>query len=529
MRDSFAGTGKLVRLILRRDRFLLPLWILLPALLVVITASTFADLYPTAAAREGLAVTFSSPSLVALYGPTYNSSIGGLTTARAGAWPIIVALITLLTVIRHTRTDEEAGRRELVSATVVGRNATLAAALIVTVAGNLAAAAVTALGLIAQDMPVAGSIALGLMLATGGIVFAGVGAVAAQLSQTAGGARGISIGVLGLAFVARIIGDTRGVEAISWLSPFGWASRLRPYADEQWWVLLLVAAVFVLLTSAASVLSSRRDLGGGVLPERVGRPSASPALRTSTALAWRLQRPTLLGWIIGAGLYGVVLGGVAAAAVDFLKEAPELQIYFGQVGGAKGLADVFLATILGLLAMIASAYAVQAALKLRSEEESMRAEQLLATSVPRWRWMASHVAFALLGPAVVLAANGLITGVSYGATTGDMAREIPRVLGAAMVRLPAVWVIVGIAVALFGLLPRLARATYGLVLAIFLLAWLGPLFDLPEWVLDLSPFTHVPALPGGEFDLMPLVWLSAIAVVLIAVGFVGFRRRDTPA
>jgi ABC-2 type transport system permease protein len=44
--------------------------------------------------------------------------------------------------------------------------------------------------------------------------------------------------------------------------------------------------------------------------------------------------------------------------------------------------------------------------------------------------------------------------------------------------------------------------------------------------MDVSPYAHTPRLPGGDFSATPVIWLTAIAVALMAVGFVGFRRRD---
>jgi len=45
-------------------------------------------------------------------------------------------------------------------------------------------------------------------------------------------------------------------------------------------------------------------------------------------------------------------------------------------------------------------------------------------------------------------------------------------------------------------------------------------------VLDLSPFAHVPKLPGADASAAPLLWLALVVVALAAVGLLGFRRRD---
>ena len=55
---------------------------------------------------------------------------------------------------------------------------------------------------------------------------------------------------------------------------------------------------------------------------------------------------------------------------------------------------------------------------------------------------------------------------------------------------------------------------------------LREVLGLPDWARRLSPFSHVPALPGGEMAWGPLVVLLVIAGALILVGMLGFRRRD---
>ena len=101
-------------------------------------------------------------------------------------------------------------------------------------------------------------------------------------------------------------------------------------------------------------------------------------------------------------------------------------------------------------------------------------------------------------------------------------------LAAALVQLPAVWVLIGIAVTAIGALPRLTMVAWVALLTFVLLGQLGPLFELPEAVMNVSPFAHIPRLPGGEVSLPPLVWLVVTAAALTAAGLVTLRRRDVP-
>ena len=99
-------------------------------------------------------------------------------------------------------------------------------------------------------------------------------------------------------------------------------------------------------------------------------------------------------------------------------------------------------------------------------------------------------------------------------------------LGGALAQAPAACVITGIVVALFGLAPRFVVAGWGVLAAFVLLGELGPLFELDQRLLDVSPFAHVPRIPGDELTLAPLVTLTAVAAMLILAGLQGFRRRD---
>jgi len=96
-----------------------------------------------------------------------------------------------------------------------------------------------------------------------------------------------------------------------------------------------------------------------------------------------------------------------------------------------------------------------------------------------------------------------------------------------MGQLPSVLVLAGVAIALFGLLPGASVAgawsALGLVVLINLF---GQVLQLSHWVLDISPFTHAPRLPGGTVTAAPLLWLCALAVAASAAGLAGLRHRD---
>src|SRR4029453_16187971 len=81
---ALTGTGKLVRLILRRDRVLLPLWILIFTGLMTSIVASFQGLFPTAAERQSYATASAAdPGFTSLYGPLHGSSLGELSVWRA--------------------------------------------------------------------------------------------------------------------------------------------------------------------------------------------------------------------------------------------------------------------------------------------------------------------------------------------------------------------------------------------------------------------------------------------------------------
>lgn len=529
-RDGFAGTGTLLRLALRRDRIIATVWILLFVIMAASSSSASQDLFTTLESRVRAASAVNdTPAMLALYGRVFDpTSLGAVSLIKLGAMgAALVALVALFTVIRHTRAEEEAGRSELLGAAVVGRYAQLTAALLMSVGVSVLLALLTGLSLVGTGLPASGAFAFGLAWAGAGIAFAAVGALAAQVTESARAARGIAAAVLAAAYLLRAAGDAAGSDTstwLSWLSPIGWAQQVRPFAGDRWWVLFYLLVFAVLVSVAAYLLVARRDHGAGLLAQKPGRPSASPALRSPLALAARLQRGGLSGWLVGMALGGLVVGSIASQVGEFL-DSDQAKDMIMKLGGQRGLIDAFLSAEMGILAVVVSAYGISAAMRLRAEEASLRAEPILATRVSRLRFATSHIVVAIVGSTSLLLTVGVFAGFAHGLAGGDMA-AFGRVLGAALVHLPAVWVLTGITVLAFGVAPGLIMAGWGALVVFLLLGQLGSVLGLPQWAMDVSPFTHTPKLPGGEFSLTPIVWLTLVAAALVAAGLAGFRRRD---
>jgi ABC-2 type transport system permease protein len=535
-----AGTGALARLAFRRDRIMLPAWVYVITVLIASNSYSLGKLYPTAIARDALASSGGrNPALVFLYGRFWGESLGAVSAWRYGVWAaIFAALMSIFIVIRHTRADEEAGRLELVGSAAVGRLAALTAALLVAVAANVLLTVLLVIVLIVIGLPAAGSVAFALAITTCSLAFAAVAALAAQLTASARAARGIAIGVLGAAYLLRAVGDASAVSGISvltWLSPLGWTEQIRPYTEDRWWVLALPLALTAAATAAAYLLSVVRDHGAGLLPDRPGRPAASAWLRgpryLPLGLAWRLQRGTLYGWAAGFAFTFAASGAAAKGIGSLLGGSQQLRNAFTRLGGEAGITDAYLAAIMSLAGLAAAAYATSAVLRLRTEETGGQAEPLLATATSRIRWGLSHIAVAVVGTAALLAVAGVAAGLGYGLRTGSAGPEVAKLLGAAMVQLPASLAVAGAAVVLFGLAPRASVAgAWTVVGVVVLIALFGQVLQLSQWILDVSPFAHVPKLPGAAVTLhttgAPLLWLALAALALAAVGLAGLRRRD---
>ncbi len=519
------GVGRLLRVNLKRDRWLLLWWGLGGMLLYVSQAISVDGLYATQAEFDRAAASMqNNAALIAMAGPARAlNTVGGQVTWQATAFGAIVAgLMSMFIIGRHTRGEEESGRDELLRAAAVTGAAPMIAALLTALIANLLLGVLVSVSLILYPLAAADSIALGLGLTLVGLVFSGTALLAAQLTTTTRAMYGLCGVFIAVAYVLRAVGDV-GNAAFSWVSPIGWYQGMHAFSGLRWWPALLLLVAAAAATLSAYAVFGMRDFGSGVFAARSGPAHAGRSLVGGPGLAWRLHRGPILGWAIGLFLTGLAYGSMGTDVADLIGESQTSRDLFVQTSG--DLVDGFYATALLLLALIASGYAISASQRPRGEEEAGRVESLLATALSRRDWLLGHVAATLLGVVVVVLAGGWGIGTGYALVTGDTG---------ALVRFP-----VGILgyVAPVLVLSALGRLLYGLSPRLGVLAWLslafavvvmlfGDLFRLPQWLQDLSPFEHLALVPAEPFRWPPVLALLAVAGLVSVAGQWAFARRD---
>lgn len=530
--SSVTGVGHLLRLILRRDRVRLPLWLVGLGGSIVASALAVPPLYDTPEKVAGYARTVgTSPVSYLMSGRQVGlDTIGGIVANEISQVAQLgVCLMVVFLVVRHTRAEEESGRAELLRSTVLGRHAATLAGLVYGIVAAVLLGAITSISMLAADLPVGGSLTYGVGLALLGVAYTAITLVAVQVSTSARGALGLAGAAVAVGYLVRGVGAMQD-NALVWLSPFGWAQGMNAFGDERWWPALLLLVFTALLLALAVRLMAHRDFGGGLLATRPGPPRASRLLDTPFGLATRLQRGLLIGWAVGLFLLGVLYGAVIPTVPDLIESNPEMADVVGASGQAAedALIDAFLGYIYLFMALIACGFIVASVLRLGTEEEVGRAEVVLATPVSRTSWMAATTALALVAAVKLTILMGLGLAVGYGLGSGEWDQVLTQVVGQ-LAYLPGTLVVGALAAALFGLLPRGTGIAWAAVALIALQVVLGQLLQLPDAVQAISPFWHLAAVPVDDFEVVPYVSLLLITAALVAAGLWGYRRRDAVA
>lgn len=526
---SRTATLTLARFLLRQDRVKLPAWIVGLGLLVVYIGAALPELAPSEQDLAAAVPLLEQPVGRMFAGPAFGLDAPTYERFFAAGYLLylflLAALMNIMLVVRHTRLEEQTGRAELIRANVVGRDAPLTAALLVAVLADIAAAIVVTALAVGNGFALTGSLLVGAATGATGLAFAGVTAVTVQLSESSRTAAGWAGVVVGVAFALRGLGDMAevGGSALSWTSPFGWASQTAPYVHDRWWPLLLLLGLGIVGALLGFVLQNKRDLGAGLISARRGAAMASRFLGTPLGLAWRLQRGGLAGWAASIVALGCVDGAFADVIVESAADLPEA---VRQMFGAEQLLTGYLAFLAIFGGYLTAAYVVFAAQVLRAEETSGRAGALLATPVSRSAWAGSHLLVIGFGAAVILLLTGVGTGAAVAGSLGDW-QTFGDVVASHLNMIPAVLLVLGLCAALYGWVPGWLPAIGWAVVALAVFVGnFADLLDLPEWVRALSPLSHPADMPVESFDVLPALWLAVLALAGAGIGLAGLRQRQ---
>jgi len=569
MKGNFENSLSLTRFMLRRERIISSAWIaglvlcivgLVPGMREALDADSQAALFPMV----------ENPSLVSMLGPGYaliNKTFGALySTLMFLICAFTVGLMNIFLVIRHTRSDEEKWRLEVVRSLPVGRLSNLNAAFLTAVIVNTILAVLIGLGMYAfgdESMGLNGSMLWGVGLGVTGLVFAAIAALFSQLSSNSRSAIGYSFGVLMVLYLLRAPGDmelrivggevvTGSSEILSLISPLGLVLRVQAYAGDYWWPVFVLLGVAVAIAALAFYFNSMRDIDQGIIPARKGRAEGSSLMRSPFGLSFKLLRTSLIVWLIGmftlAAAYGTVAGDVdqfmasnemwqqlmiGPAGIEVMTDAgftPEqiLEVIRAEVSKlGYTLTELYMSTITNIMGVFTLVPLFMFILRARTEERESRAELLLATPVCRYKYLAGFAVIAFSSAILMqlIQAVGMYSvAISVVPDPGEV--SLSFLLAANMVYVPAQWIMLGLAILIIGIAPKATGVMWGYFAFSLFFMFFGRINVFPDWLQKFTPFGFIPQLPIDEINYLVLAVMVAVAAALTTAGFMFYRRRS---
>jgi ABC-2 type transport system permease protein len=480
------------------------------------------------------------PILAGLAGPIVNvGTMGGYLQYKYGTFfPVLLSLWSVLALSGTLASEVQRGSMEFLASTGMSRSkialekmsghltglgiAFLVTFISITIAG--ASFATLPGDAISSTQAFGYAIWMVLMaLAAGSVAFA--------LGPFVG--RGAAAGIAGFITIAGFV--LNGYQAsVTQLAPlanltwYGWTNAHLPLAGQFDWPSVAFLAVFDVVMLAIGVVAfARRDIGVTSAIPTPSLPRALVGLRGPVSRSIGHNLSAGVAWGIGIGIFGLLLAGSSGSFTDTLNNSPDFSkllstifpnVDFSGVGGFLQL--LFIEIGIVLIGLAAATLVAGWA----SDESSGRLELLLTTPMSRLRWATSSGIGVLVDMALIVVLTALGIGIGGAIAGGDLVTPLAGTLvlfayGAALI---GIGVLVG---GLFG--SRLAAPA---VVVVVFLTWfvqlLGPLFNLPDWVVNLALTNHYGQPMVGVWDWGGIALSAIIAVAGIAIGAYAFDRRD---
>lgn len=525
--NNFKGTLNLLRFYLRRDRFILPVWILLPLFLI---AGQISFIGSMADWREFMAELSANALTNAILGPIVPLSKEGAVLWRGMLQSSIAVMIgSSFTAIRHTRSDEESGRYELIYGNGKGRYAAITAAIAISFAGSFISALFVSIIMIISGFSLTGSLLAGLTLCAVGLIFTGIGVLISQIFQDSGSARGFILALYFLSMVPMMINNVGGGSTFwIWLAPEAWFRITEPFGGNNFSPLLVFMVLSIIPIAFAYYLMDNRDLGRGIFKEKLG-PEDSAELKSPLALSLRQHKKTIIVWCIGMAFIGGAVGFITPSISENISEMLVNMSTWAKTMSKLGNREGFVSVTIYIMGLMAgtSVYGISTVLNLKKEESEHFAEMLLAQPVSRIKLMSGYLIIAYAGSAVILLVLGASVGWGWGYSSGDMSL-VSKAIVMSLTKIPSVWVIIGITSLLYGWMPRISAVLSWVLLGLFIVTEMLWEAGIVGWsAMELTPFGYAHySIPVNELSALSLSLLVLLSITFTLVGLAGFKNRN---
>ncbi|MFT4186664.1 MAG: ABC-2 transporter permease [Micrococcaceae bacterium] len=514
---------------LKQDKVLLVIAPILIGLLPIFTYRSFLDLFPTDSDKYKMAAEMGTNGFFKiLIGPIYDiTTPGGFTAWRVGAFTALFAAICIMIgIIRTSRKAEENSSVELLLSTPIKRNVPLAASFTTLAISCILLGVTTFLTLLLNGAPFAGTtlLSLAFIFITG--TFGVIALLLAQIFDDSPSATAYSLGLVAFTFLIRVLGDSKDeLHWISWMSPFEWVNRTESYAKNVWDILTVPAAVIAVLSIVVWKLYENRDIGDAYIHRDYGKPNAPKWLKSTLALSYKLNTASLLRWTISTIILALVMSQAATSAGDVASASSEAEQVFQRLGDSLTMNQAMVNSLIIILAIVLAVFPSMMIRRMTSEEHDSHLAFLLSSGpVSRIKWYFSYVLLAVLVTIFLFVVAALIFAWNTSRVLNGVAFE--KVFLNIIGYLPASLLIASIAALLYTMAQSTMKLTMLPITLVALITIIGPIFNLPDWAIKVSPFASVPNFYETNPYFIPSLIFVGAAIVIFCLSALFFKRRD---
>jgi ABC-2 type transport system permease protein len=512
------------------------LWGLVFGVYVASKAIGFVDLYPTAAARQKIAESFSNNlGIELLIGRAPHSA----TTAAYVAWNtaslmvIIGSIWALLLATKYFRGEEDAGRAEvLLAGQTTARRAALN--ILLGLGASLLALFViifllfTAVGRShGVDFGTGAASYFAFVVAIGISLFLLLGALASQLMSTRSRAAGLSAVVLGIFVLMRAIGDVTSAHWLLNLTPMGWLENAQPLSREHPLWLVPFAVLLLVIVGLVIYFAGKRDLGESIISDKTETRSHYGLVHSPLGLTIRLTRAASMGWLAAIFITALIYGLISKSTGQIFSQSKSFEKTFSHLAQSARVSGVltFLGIVFFIQMILIMALTAPSIAAMRREEATGYLDNFLVRPYSRFKWLVSRLSITAL--VVVLA--GLLTtlGIWLGIVSQHTGISLHTLLLASLNAIVPAALVIGVGVLAYGVVPRLTSAfSYSVLAWSVLIELLGTGLNLNHWLLDTSLLHQVVLAPSVATNWSVDLIVTIIAVILACLGALCFNARD---